>query len=42
MKKSMHGEEEQGDKYEEETENKLEYLICHFHIYILQQSIPRV
>jgi len=36
----MHAEE--GEKYEEETENKMEYLVRHFHIYILQQRIPRV
>ena len=36
----MHAEE--GEKYEEETENKMECLASHFHIYILQQRIPRV
>lgn len=36
----MHVEE--GEKYEEEKENKMECLVCHFHIYILQQRIPQV
>jgi hypothetical protein len=36
----MHAEE--GEKYEEETKNKMEYLVRYFHIYILQQRIPRV
>jgi hypothetical protein len=36
----MHAEE--GEKYEEETENKMECLVRHFHIYILHQRISRV
>jgi hypothetical protein len=33
---------EKGEKYEEETDNKMECLVCHFYIYILQLTISRV